>query len=46
MLEENSVLEHIGIEKLQLSQQMRRRILMKVEENKALRSKESFVRLK
>ena len=37
MLEENEKIETIGIEKLQLSQQMRKRIYLKLKENKALR---------
>ncbi len=37
MLEDNIVLRHIGIEKLQLSQQMKKRIHMKIEENCVLR---------
>jgi len=36
----------MGIEKLQLSQQMRKRIYLKLKENKALREREEFGKLK
>lgn len=46
MLEENMVIESVGIEKLQLSQQMRKRIGMKLQENSTIRERKEFSRLK
>ena len=40
MLEKNLIIEHIGIEKLQISQQMKKMIQTKLEENSSLRNKQ------
>ena len=39
------IIEHIGIEKLQISQQMKKRIQLKIVQNTSLREKDTFIKL-
>lgn len=46
MLEENTRIEYVGIEKVQISQQMRRVIQLKLQENKQIRETNDLISLK
>jgi hypothetical protein len=46
MLEENTRIEYVGIEKVQISQQMRRVIQLKLQENKQIRETNDLITLK
>lgn len=45
MLDKNYKIEHLGIEKLQFSQNLRAKIQSKLEENKSIREREELLAL-